>query len=63
MNLKMEDVIRAISEEKDAWDRMVRNLPRGDVTLRSFNEKRRDAVGIALLNVITRVSEIAEEEA
>lgn len=63
MTLKMGDVIRAIAEERAAWDRMVNNIPRENVRHRSLNEDRRDAANLALLNLITRVSEIAEEEA
>lgn len=63
MNLKKEDVIRAISEERAAWDRMVNNIPRENVRCRSLNEARRDAANLALLHLIDRVSEIAEEEA
>lgn len=63
MTLKMDDVIRAITEERAAWDRMVNSIPRENVRCRSLNEVRRDAANLALLILINRVSEIAEEEA
>ena len=63
MTLKMDDVIRAITEERAAWDRMVNSIPRKSERLRSLNEVRRDAANLALLILINRVSEIAEEEA
>ena len=63
MTLKMEDVIRAIAEERAAWDRMVNNIPRENVRCRSLNKDRRDAANLALLILTTRVEEIAEEEA
>ena len=62
MTLKMDDVIRAITEERAAWDRMVNSIPRKSERLRSLNEVRRDAANLALLILISRVSEIAEEE-
>lgn len=63
MNLKMDDVIRAINEERAAWDRMVNSIPRENVRLRSLNKDRRDAANLALLILTTRVEEIAEGEA
>lgn len=63
MSLKMEDVIRAINEERAAWDRMVNSIPRENVRCRILNEDRRDAANLALLVLTTRVEEIAGEEA
>ena len=62
MSLKMEDVIRAISEEKAAWSRMVNDIPIEHAQDRTYNQSRRDAANTALLNLITRISQIAEEE-
>lgn len=55
--LSLADVIRAISEEKDAWgcgDR--HDLPRKGAMHRTIGEDRRDMVNIALLNVLDRLT-------
>lgn len=57
-----EEVILAIAEERAAWDRMVNSIPRKNERLLGLNEVRRDAANLALLLLLSRVSQIAEEE-
>lgn len=55
--LTLADVIRAISEEKDAWGRggERHDRPRKSVMHRTIGEDRRDMVNLALLNVLDRL--------
>lgn len=61
--LTLADVIRAISEEKDAWGRggERHDRPRKSVMHRTIGEDRRDMVNLALLNVLDRLVANLEE--
>lgn len=66
MNIKMEDLIRAISEERIAWGNDVHDFSQAhthkNTKYRTPSENHRDIVNMALLNVLARVTKIAEEK-
>ncbi|MFC3848866.1 hypothetical protein ACFORJ_01615 [Corynebacterium hansenii] len=60
MNLSLDDVARAITEERRAWGQMLEGIPM-DSPNRSINQARRDAVNLALLRILDRLTQ--QEEA
>lgn len=66
MSLTMEDLIRAISEERIAWGNDVHDFSQvhtyKSTKYRTPSENHRDIVNMALLNVLARVTKIVEEK-